>query len=897
MKEFLRKMNTGREGATLITVVIATAFLIAVGVIVLSASTKYLVSVYMDRNSNENLYDAEGVLAEVRSGLLEYAGESGAAAYRMVVEDYGNTNTFASGGVWGSGTLSAKERFARAYICGIIQELEGGTLNAGITKRWDDADIQSVNNVVTDGSVVTDRVKSFSIDNIKCLTHFPDSVKTKAMVETTIGGGGGVTTPSYAVVLNGETKDLCYGIYRSSRLGYYLMIKNVVIDHTDDAGYRSTINTDIQITVPDYKFDGNDSLDMAKDFLSISDGQLEVGGSANRSVDDTVTNDGVTFDGNIYAGGDIDSTEDLNNAGIVINEDMAAHFNCGLMISRGSLEAFSHSKVEVNGAKQPFVTGGVVSYVTSDEGDIYLKNIRLSNRTGFVSPGSGTLFSIKANAYIENDLDIRDSGTRVTLGGRYYGYSYNENNDPASLGSQSDYSSAILVNGTDTTINTDNLKQLLLSGRSYVSRVTDIGMNNDIMMGESLSVKSNQLAYLVPDKYISVGNNPHNPITGSEAGSNYLHPNSLVDVDALKEDFVKKNDDGTIVKDSNGNPVSLLDETNPVTGNYRPAENGGESYVYLFLNFKDGDCANRYFRSFYKGEYITQIHPGEEDDDRPGEMTVDDMKRRAMAYISDRDVAGGTGGIYLDPALFLIAGNIVHNYYADGGPSFQSASYFDGNGLPLPALLNDGKQVGVKYCNLQKYLTPSGDSTGMRLLNSGKYFVDGSAEQTVDRLVDNHLVNLSDTTIPEIPLSEGIVEPGTGARVFSDKSTGAITIDASYHGSAPITAPDGGLSFGRCLVVHNGPVNIAADTSGLIIANGDVTVGAKFQGLIITTGKVIVNSSVTLQADPVLVDKLLTYAQSDPRLAPIFGITTPDTHNPTVAEECMRYVNWQKNAY
>ena len=88
MRKILKKLNVKREGATLVTVVIATAFLIAIGVIILSATTKYLVSVYMDRNSNENLYDTEGILAEVRSGIMEYAGQAGSEAYRSVLEDY-----------------------------------------------------------------------------------------------------------------------------------------------------------------------------------------------------------------------------------------------------------------------------------------------------------------------------------------------------------------------------------------------------------------------------------------------------------------------------------------------------------------------------------------------------------------------------------------------------------------------------------------------------------------------------------------------------------------------------------------------------------------------------------------------------------------------------------------
>ena len=88
MKKISNKMRVMREGATLVTVVIATAFLIAIGVVILTASTKYLVSVYMDRNTNDNMYSAEGILSEVRAGLLEYVGDAGLTTYKEIMEDY-----------------------------------------------------------------------------------------------------------------------------------------------------------------------------------------------------------------------------------------------------------------------------------------------------------------------------------------------------------------------------------------------------------------------------------------------------------------------------------------------------------------------------------------------------------------------------------------------------------------------------------------------------------------------------------------------------------------------------------------------------------------------------------------------------------------------------------------
>lgn len=890
MKKLLKKLNTKREGATLVTVVIATAFLIAIGVVILSASTRYLVSVYMDRNSNENLYDAEGILAEVRAGILEYAGDAGAEAYKEIVENYEKVETETIAGDDGSTVdvaISGKDRFARRYICGIIQELEGNTLTGGITKDWDGA---AVNDLSTTSDIPESSLKqrSFSINSLRSLTNFPDAIKTEAMLGSPIAGGA---TPSPTPETTESTpapgaSDLKYAIYKSPTKGYFLTIHNLVVDYTNPGGYRSTIQTDIQLMVPDFKFDGNDTLDAASKFLVISDGVLDVNGSADRS-DGDVNNDGVTFNGNIYTGGNVVDTASADNAGITIQGGKAAHFNSELLISRGNLDAFTGSKVDIHGANEVSVVGGVAVSNPSTAGDIYLKNIRLlNNGTGGTSALSdskfkGTDFSMKANAYIENDLDIQDAGATVTLGGKYYGYSYSEENENNAVAakSQADYSSAILINGIGTTLQSANgsqesLKKLLLAGRTYVSRGGDklTDAYNDIMMGESLAVKSNQIAYMVPDKYVLV---KHNPISSSEAsseGGTYFDPLTLVDLEKMKADT---------------NLFQYLDEARPVTGNYgqSSATSGGEGYVFLYLNFKNQVSANRYFKAFFNGEYVN-TEEEEEDDETPGAVTVDDIAQRARAYITTKNDA-----MRFSPEMFLIAGNIVHNYEAQGGPGFQEASYFDADGNPSQTLLDDGKMVGMRYVNLQKYLTTSGDAASMRLLKSGKQFLNRTApSETAAPLVSAGMIKTDQMDALSIPTGNNEIEPQTGAKIYA--GTGNISIDNTYLGS-----PSGLTGYGRCLVVNKGNVSIGNNCSGLIIADGDVTVTANFRGLIIATGSVKVSTSVTLESDMVLVNKLLTFAQSDPRLSPIFGISNPDTHNSTIQEDCCRYLNWVKNTY
>lgn len=873
MKQILKKLNTKREGATLVTVVIATAFLIAIGVVILAASSKYLVSVYMDRNSNENLYSAEGILSEVRSGLLEYASESGAAAYKEIMEDYNKVFTKTDpNDMTKKLVLSKRDRFAQMYIEGIVDKI------APSDYVWDEANVNAASTPEDETKIAAE----VSADNLYKLTK-----RSQSESENKDKNGDKIVTSG-----NDLKKDefgpekLCCSIWYSTSKGYYLLIHNLGINYLDESGYRSTIQTDIQMTVPDYNFDGGTTPEATNRFLLISDGQLHVGEAGSTTATDTSP---AAFSGNIYTGGYVGSTgaggDVVDDASaILVEPNVTAHFNCDLLISRGSLEAKTGSHVKITGQKMVTTEGGAPT--ESMKGEVYLKNILLTPSVAqAVAPapadGAGTQFTLKATSYIENDLDIRDAGTTVTLGGWYRGYSYSKENgddlsDVTTAKSQSDYSSAILINGMGTTLKAENLNELFLAGRTFVKRTGSYEDYNDIMMGESVAVKTNQIAYMVPDKYVR---RKHNPLMQSEAnnwdGSDYFDPQSLVNTEDLKSDFKLGEE-------------CLLDENHPVTANYKPAEGeGGTPYVFLFLNFKDQNAANNYFREFYNGTYISEPEPDEEDEGagQPGDVTKKDLLSRAKAYIVSED-----GDITLDPSYYLVAGYIIHHYVDENGNPHDLMSpdkFYEGYGNPNSQFLTNlgkGRDYGYKYVSLQKTLTPSETETSMRLIPSKKNFKDraigeGNTRDVVPPVADGKVIKFGEI-VPCGPKQE----PLTGATVYSgdaDLST------SSYLGED-----------GRLLLVSKENITIDADCSGLIIGkNIRIEAGKSFKGLIIASGDVTVAGNCNLESDQVLVKKLMTYAKGDPDLSKMFGLDNPDTHNSAVPDECCRYQNWIKNTY
>lgn len=719
------KLYRSKEGSSLVTVIIGVLFLAAIGVIVLTVANKYMVAVNVDHYASDNFYQTEGILEEVKTGLLEYAGDAAEKAYKEIAETYTDTTR----------VISLRKTFSQKYLTEIISKLKGSAYS------WDDAKIG-----VKQGDC--------DIRNIQALTKVPDAVTT-------------VKDTNMEFIIN----------YEDSK-GYSLTLLNLMFDYTDEADYRSTIRTDICMMVPDYKFQGDSTLEEIKDYIVISDDALKV------TMNDNVT--GPVFRGKVYTGN--------KKAGIEIAGESAATFYSPTIISRGSLELLGGSTVNIAGE-----TGA---------GDLWLQNIRLKSDSDSSLP---TRLELNANAYIANDLDIEANNSTVVLSGKYYGYSYNEENKAETATTRSDFSSAILINGLNTTLEAKDLDKLILAGRTFVSRKDDTGNSkvSDIMMGESIAVKSNQLAYLLPDLYINSGNG-HNPMGRDEQVS--ISKQALLDSELGQ----------------------YLDPSEPYTANYSNA--GG--YVFYYLKFKDGKSANEYFKKYYNSTDVD-----EDGEDISHKTELDD---KAKAYIS----SSGDTNMKFSQELFLIAGNVVQNYYASGGSSIESANYYDNDGDPNSGLLADGRKMGQDYVGYQMSLLASGNTTGsMRLGESEPSLVAG-------KIID------FDKVIGTI----NKLDDKSNARVYV--TSGDYEVDGSIK-------------------------------KGLIIAKGDVEVKSDFTGLILAKGTVkTIGSNLKLNSDMVMLGKLMEFIKKDEELAKLFyGLNGSHVDNPTNLSDCFSYQNWVKNSY
>lgn len=807
LKEKLDKINEDDRGSAFVFVIIGVMFVSIVGATVLSLATNYVTAVIVDHYSTDNFYQTEGYLSEVRSGIEELAGEVNENAYLEVMENY--TSTVAATPVPGATASPAsltgkKYEYGKKYLAGIVRKLNDDPVNP---------EISGANDVFK--NIQTDKVTPWAtvkIDKIKKMTTNPAALSST------------YSDPNY----------LQYRFnYDSDSKKLSLTIRGLLIEYTDDADYHTNIQTDINIGVPDYAFEGNSTFDQLKHFISISDDILSVGsgGSMNANVSGSVYSGTAKQPFSPQNGDDRDS-------GIEILTNSTVFFNSKQIISRGNLNIFSGSKVTMNG-----LTG------LTSLGDLWLKNVVLRQPMGGTNEVS--VVKIHDNAYILDDTSIEDDNSTLTIGGNYYGYSYNEQNTNTAGSMRSDYSSAILINGKNTTLKSDDLTKLVLAGRTFVQRNestpgadgTYPDAADDIMMGESLAVKSNQIAYLVPEKYI-VGE--HNPLARDEVNADNIL--ASIKLEQLKNDtniwpYVDQH------TDASGNYDKLITANFSNTGNY----------VYLYLNFASESKANEYFSNYYSGM------------DETGEANKTNLDDKATTYISMSD----NDGMKISPALYLIAGNIIHNYYAVGGSKQQSPNYYDSSGNPNMALLEDGRAKMKNYLGLQKTLLPSG--------SDGISDIRGELNSPSSELVCDVILNI-DT---------GGTDTSDDNRFMRGSET-LPDVETTVPGHSDI-----GTNNHWVMHFHNENYDIPTNIhKGLILCAKDVTVRSDFEGLIIAGGKVSIEAGGSYKANPAMIGEILEMIRSNREKDwwKYFRCLDDEEKSSVNVADCISYENWERNS-
>lgn len=353
--------------------------------------------------------------------------------------------------------------------------------------------------------------------------------------------------------------ELDFSNLRLNVTGDDVVIENITVKRkskyfggNNTSDYVQSITTDISIGEPDYNVSFSQEgtrYSSIYDFALVADAGVEITGAASQ----------VNVSGNVYAAADFynkdyESKDESGNV-VVTNThsgaatDVSAYkesetrfkqcdglreqsMYSGLYISAahvilqsstlvvpGTLAVFNGAQLVVS-AKE---NGSVVP------SDLWVDNINLG---GYTPSTGASRADIYANAHVYDDMTIDSDSSVLKMEGEYYGYNYSHVTDtrtfiePAKANYQNasgdntnDHynSSSIILNGQDTTLDFSGLQKLYIAGRSYVEMSkkvskTETELNDDetvetktytydnsikdYITGESLSVKSNQLAYM-----------------------------------------------------------------------------------------------------------------------------------------------------------------------------------------------------------------------------------------------------------------------------------------------------------------------------------------------------------------------------------------------------------------
>lgn len=570
-------------------------------------------------------------------------------------------------------------------------------------------------------------------------------------------------------------------------------LKDVRVVYKDAQDYETTITTDLVFSTPDMNFSGQSQVKEFMKYALIADDQINVNAS------------NVTVDGSVYAG----------VGGIVASGNGTGELKGRMILTRGDIVADMGSALKVGDGNS----------------SIWAENLMTTGK-------SAATLDVNGNIYVADDLALNAKESKVTLQGNYYGYNFQKNYGAGdTVATDADFSSAIMINGKSSSLNIQNLKYLLLAGRTFIARGNN-SSNTDIQMGESIAARTNQLAYYVPERYVKV-----------ESGeSTLLKWNDAQKVRIGEKEYpIGESDYAASI---HVDPVKLdgwLNHANPIVPYYYT--NG----VNYYLNFKSQQDANEFYAAYYAG---------------------------------NTSKAGGLAGTYLDKNALIIdehnkmimtlSGDIMYRtkpeeMFQEKEVTIEPDNWKDSAGL----LWDYCSKLAVSYKSLELGLKDFGQSVTPDQVRFS--VTDENGHEKIDKSIDP----LFDKLIDRSALQEEIAK-------HKNPGDAGFTV---YHPADDVYLIDN-------TGVYDLPTSI---TKGIVVATGSVKVSGNFEGLIISGGKVTFDANVQVKGNKLLVSNLFKEDQSRkaPLFSKFFrdcsGTAASNISGQLDLDSYINYDEWKKN--
>lgn len=620
--------------------------------------------------------------------------------------------------------------------------------------------------------------------------------------------------------------------------GNSLILHNVFVSYVD--GDRlSIVSTDLCLDAPEIVFTRSGSVDDLYDYLLIG----------NQGISLTKGSGQVTGDGSIYAGID----EATGKGGITINPASSLAINNGrYVISKGEIDVIGPG------------AGFIVRDAKETGSSVYAKSLDL--QSGMISLDSKT--------YIANDLTLSGNGSKATLTKEYYGYGTSTETGLEDRATDQENSSAIIINGQNSTVNLSGVNTLMLAGRAYIGTNTtkkELDQNTEknekaVLMGESITVKGGQIAYLVPTECLGVYNGEtligQNPLTQDQATKMQAYKDQYGE-EFREVDFTRPV--GRLGGETLASfGVENMDHIRKVSTQYVGGGTESKSLTYYYL-VMDADDAARYYQTYYQ-------------QDNNKEMIDNYFKKYA------------TGGILLGDYTskqnsYTILGNaLVSDALSQSGVSlFTSADTTTDRTLTPAEVFQKSADIANVYKGLTTNLSEDGASA--------------SPLQNVFESVIKKEITMKkeDGSEQKEPIQKYLMDNG-GTMEFTteDGLKGIITT-----GNYTLSSATGGASNVR-LIISLGDIMIDRNFTGLAIAKGTITIdGATGKGAAslkrnkMELYKVL---NATTGEEGAAITPMAFFVNGETGLADgVQEAPTDDAGNLNIDyTEIVRYMNWEK---
>lgn len=624
----------------------------------------------------------------------------------------------------------------------------------------------------------------YSLEHLKSYLDLTDSNKYDPDKETLI-----VTTPAGSdPVLKKSRKD---GI----------LLENLKVIYVDAKGLASVIETDIRLGIPEVQFPTPSTLPDLMNMIVVAEGGI---------ICDADVTKASTIQGSIYVGllKGKDNPDGDSRTSILLKP------GASLEITRGDkVVGAGEIKVEEGGT------------FTSDAGvTLWAQGARLSSAT----------VNLLGTTYFADDLTVESGkNSNVTIRGNYYGYGsagsaradscrnagtlYTNWTDAA-------ISSAIVINGKNTTMDLSGVEKLMLAGKNYIgtSRIASGNSsagNSDVMTGESLTVKGTQLAYLFPVELFDLGSGAlgGNPVSYDEYSQSGLMGQTELPV---KWDEPVESWGGKTLRQIG------VDQNQPVQEVFYNDNSGGGS-VYFYLNFSDPSSAAAFMDSYYSSnpriksnmdQYLSFYFAGENSGIRMGETD------NYLRYVTNGNILTYDGetasGDLVDATDAEASGKLVQEQI-----NYQNTWY----------ALNRKMITSVDLLN-----TKMEDSEGIihDETDSGRSVFDNlvNEKEMVRYLYEKHPNDLS------CEFTAGEEDDGLTAIICHNGVSSTYEEKASDGSTKKTTVP----GTGRTLEI----TQAMADKLRLVLCTGDVKIdeGVQFRGIIMAKGKLTLEPGAKLEA-------------------------------------------------